>query len=378
MAQEKSTQKAPRMGTETTLTQGTEGAGLTGSHFRFYKKHDILGHTRIRRYETKLGERLQIIDSSNLTNALKHATAPFVLLGIPEDIGVRANFGVGGADTSWLPFLKAFCNIQSTDLFSGEELIALGHFDFSDIKELIDSHARNNEEMIDACRHAVANVIDTEVEELIKIVTAAGKTPIVIGGGHNNSYPLIKGTAKGLQKAGMMNNSQINVINLDAHADYRIMEGRHSGNGFRYAREEGYLNKYAIIGLHENYNSQSMVDDLYSNINIQYFSYEDIFVRGILNFRQAIAQAVSFTEDSFVGVELDLDAVERVLSSAMTPSGISALAARQYLSFIAHDSQVVYLHICEGLSQSASGSFDPLTGKLISYLVSDFIKAHSN
>jgi formiminoglutamase len=43
----------------------------------------------------------------------------------------------------------------------------------------------------------------------------------VIGGGHNNSYPLIKGTAKGWHKAGVIPLAQINCINLDAHADYR-------------------------------------------------------------------------------------------------------------------------------------------------------------
>ncbi|PWU03411.1 MAG: arginase [Bacteroidetes bacterium] len=353
-----------------------EGGSFTGSHFRFYKKQDLLNITKLRRYETKLGERIQVVNPNDLVNSLQQSTAPFVLLGIPEDIGVRANFGTGGTETAWLSFLQAFCNVQSTDLFTGEEVIALGHFDFNEVKGLIEAHARNMDETIDACRHAVANVIDPEVEEMIKLVTALGKTPIVIGGGHNNAYPLIKGTAKGLQKAGMMNNSQINAINLDAHADFRIMEGRHSGNGFRYAKEEGYLNKYAIVGLHENYNSQSMMDDLYSNINIQYSTFEDIFVREKLNFRQAIAQAVSFTEDSFVGVELDLDCVERILSSAISPSGITPLLARQFLAFLANDSQVVYLHICEGAAQSANGNFDPLTGKFISYLVSDFIKAH--
>ncbi len=35
--------------------------------------------------------------------------------------------------------------------------------------------------------------------------------------------------------------AQINSINLDAHSDFRPAEGRHSGNGFRYAEEDGYL-----------------------------------------------------------------------------------------------------------------------------------------
>ena len=65
----------------------------------------------------------------------------------------------------------------------------------------------------EAYRHAV-NKVDDEVEQLAKMITEAKKIPIVIGGGHNNTYPLIKGTAKGWHKAGMIALAQINCINV--------------------------------------------------------------------------------------------------------------------------------------------------------------------
>ena len=168
-------------------------------HFRYYSKQDILNITRLRRYETKLGEKLKSIDSSqDIPAQLNASPARFVLFGIPEDIGVRANFGTGGTDTAWLSFLQALVNVQSSDKVSGEEIILLGHFDFSDIDQLIDLNAKSQEERIDALRHAVANIIDDEVEEMVKMIIGAGKIPIVIGGGHNNAYPLLKGAAKGL------------------------------------------------------------------------------------------------------------------------------------------------------------------------------------
>ena len=344
-------------------------------HFRFYKRQDILNLTRLRRFETKLGECLQTINGALLTEAITGSRAKFVLLGIPEDIGVAGNYGTGGADTAWLPFLQSFCNVQSTDIFTGEEVLALGYFDFTDVKALITANAKNQEEMIDACRHAAANIIDIEVEALIKQIATTGKTPIVIGGGHNNAYPLIKGIAKGLHKAGMMNNSQINVINADAQGGYLHTEGRHSGNSFRYAMEEGFLKKYAIIGLQENYNSQRMLDELYSNINIQYTFFEDICVREKFNFRQAVVQAISFTEESFTGIELSLNCIEQALTGSGGKCGFTALQARQYISFAASYSQVAYLHICEGATQLTNGQSDAYTGRLISDLVSDFIKA---
>ena len=58
-------------------------------HFKYYNKENILSITKIRRYETKLGERIQVIsDVNNLEQSLKESNAGFVLIGIPEDIGI--------------------------------------------------------------------------------------------------------------------------------------------------------------------------------------------------------------------------------------------------------------------------------------------------
>ena len=79
----------------------------------------------------------------------------------------------------------------------------------------------------------------------------------------------------------------------------------------------------------------------------------------------------------YTGIELDLDSIENVLSSAYSPSGITPLQARQFMNFVATDSKVAYVHICEGATTLENGEVNSATGKLISYLVSDFIKSHS-
>lgn len=343
-------------------------------HLKLYNKQDILSLTRLRKFETKLGERVQVLQSSSLAESIRQSPASYVLLGIPEDIGIKANYGMGGADTVWLPFLQAFLNIQSNDFLDGSDILLLGHFDFGDIQYLIDTTAKGEEEKIEAYRHAV-NTIDEEVEQLIKIITEARKIPVVVGGGHNNAYPLIKGAAKGWHKADVIPLAQINCINLDAHADYRPIEGRHSGNAFRYAEEDGYLQKYCVIGVQENYLQQNVWMDIVNNPFIDCITFEDIFVHEKRNFLQAIAHATSFTEDNMTGIEMDLDIISDALSSAITPVGISPLHARQYISFSAADSKPAYLHICEGAARLSDGRTNATTGKLISYLVSDFIKA---
>ena len=343
-------------------------------HFKIYSKQDILSLTKIRRFETKLGELVQVLGTpQNLEQELAQSSSKFVIIGVPEGIGVKANLGIGGADTAWIPFLQSFLNIQSNDFLQGNNILLLGHFDFSEIETLIDSNAHSFEEKIEAYRHAV-NTIDDEVEHAVKIITQNKKIPIVIGGGHNNSYGCIKGAAKGLHKAGLIPIAQINAINLDAHADFRPVEGRHSGNGFRYADEDGYLEKYCIIGLQENYIPQNSWIDIVNDPFIDVITFEDIFIHEKRSFIQAIAHATTFTEDTYCGIELDLDVIEDTLSSASTPVGISPLHARQYINYTALDTKTAYLHICEGATKLSDGRNDDSTGKLISYLVSDFVK----
>lgn len=346
-------------------------------HFKFYDKQDVLSLTKIRRYETKLGERVQLSAGPHLLETtLQQSTAPFVLFGIPEDIGVKANMGIGGADSVWMPFLQSFLNIQSNDFLEGSNILLLGHFDFSDIESLIEQNAHDFDEKLEARRHAV-NMIDDEVEQLVHMITQNKKIPVVIGGGHNNAYPCIKGAAKGFHKAGILPIAQINAINLDAHTDFRPMEGRHSGNGFTYAEADGYLEKYCVVGIHENYLPQNVWMDIVNNPFVDCITYEDIFVHEKRTFLQAIGHATGFTEDSLCGIEIDLDSVANVLSSASSPAGISIQHARQYINFTAADSKVAYLHICEGAAQLSNGRTSDDTGKLISYLVSDFLKAKS-
>jgi formiminoglutamase len=110
---------------------------------------------------------------------------------------------------------------------------------------------------------------------------------------------------------------------------------------------------------------------------VDYISYEEIFLHERKNFIQAVAHSTGFTEDTYTGIELDLDCIEQALSSAATPSGLTPLHARQFVTFVAQDTKTAYLHICEGATHLQDGRKNDSTGKLISYLVSDFIKESS-
>src|SRR5688500_6262341 len=96
---------------------------------KLYTADDIDAVTNTRSGETKLGEKVQTVTDLNL---LALSSSKFVLLGLPEDIGIKANFGIGGARTVWDQALKSLLNIQSTKKLRGDEITVLGHIDFGD------------------------------------------------------------------------------------------------------------------------------------------------------------------------------------------------------------------------------------------------------
>ncbi|MDB2426865.1 arginase family protein, partial [Flavobacteriaceae bacterium] len=162
---------------------------------------------------------------------------------IKEDIGIRANHGRPGAKETWNEVLKKLLNIQNNEFLNGSNILVLGHLDFSNL--YISHQSTDANKLLKTYRKQVEK-IDQIVNQLVYSIVKAGKTPIIIGGGHNNSYGIIKGCALALK-------TKINTINFDAHTDLRAQEGRHSGNGFSYAIEEGFLDRYFIFGPHENY-----------------------------------------------------------------------------------------------------------------------------
>ena len=329
---------------------------------QIYTKEHLLALTSIREGEVKLGERLKVIP--NLNN-MAGSDYKFVLLGLPEDIGVRANFGTGGAQTAWQPALQSLLNFQSTTRFTGQEMAVLGHLDFDGELKAAEDLDPHHPDDLEQLRDLVSK-IDDRVTEVLALIFNAGKIPIIIGGGHNNSYPILKALSQ-------QYNKPVNAINLDAHSDFRKMEGRHSGNGFRYALRENFLGKYAVTGLHENYISQPVLNDLSElKDQIRYYFFDD-FICGSNSYDRAFLDAMSFTE-GICGLEIDLDSICGVLSSAGSLTGFSINQIREMI-VKTKIKQFSYLHIAEGAVHLSDGREDPLTGKLIATLVSDFVKA---
>jgi len=317
-------------------------------NWHVYQQNELAEYIAFRDGETKLGEKVQVASSLVLLDAVRANTAKYVVLGISESVGVQLNGGIAGTETSWPAFLKAFLNTQANVFINATEIFILGYYQNTG--------------------HSIEQQ-DEEIAEIVQAIFETGAVPIVIGGGHNNAFPLLKGLSKNI-------NAPVNVINIDPHADFRALEGRHSGNGFSYAKAQGFLAKYALLGLHQAYNNQFMVDALSDEKTFLPIWWESIFLAQDITWEAAVTSAVSFVSNQRFGLELDLDAIEGALSSALTPVGISAQQATYALYQIAKNEQVAYLHLPEGIVQRGDGLEQKTMGKLLAYLVTAFIKGH--
>jgi len=202
--------------------------------------NDLAKVTNHRSGEIKFGEKMLTIPKGTDPAAfLKTSDAKYVLFGIPEDIGVRANYGRPGTASAWKSAIGSIANIQHNRFCKGSQILVLGQLDVS--KEMEDVEDLDFNKFDDRVKLSqLVEKIDKEVSHIIFNIIKSGKIPIVIGGGHNNAYGNIKGTA-------LAKGKPVNAINFDAHSDFRILEGRHSGNAFSYTFEEGFLKKYFIL-----------------------------------------------------------------------------------------------------------------------------------
>ena len=89
---------------------------------------------------------------------------------------------------------------------------------------------------------------------------------------------------------------------------------------------------------------------------------------------QSLAQSFSFVDEGPIALELDLDAISHIPSSGQNPSGITVAEARQYIRFAGNYPTIASLHICEGAADHLHSDSSQL-GRLISFLITDFIKA---
>jgi formimidoylglutamase len=137
-----------------------------------------------------------------------------VVVGYPQDEGVRRNHGRAGAGDAPQEIRRWLYRLTPRDPVSGADLVQGPPLDVGDV---------HLEGSLEDTQYALGAVVAGILER--------GAVPVVLGGGHETAYGHYQGYAVGKRPVG--------VINIDAHLDVRpvLREGGHSGSAFRQAME---------------------------------------------------------------------------------------------------------------------------------------------
>ncbi len=326
--------------------------------------------------EVRLGQALDCLaetaNQNKLTEALDQAWQQgrrIALLGVPESIGPRANLGRGGAEHGWHAALKGLLNLQASPVVPYQSLLVLGAIDCSDLEaEAADLDVTNSDEL--ARLRELCGEIDKRVTQVVKPAFRAGFDVILIGGGHNNAYPLLRSLAEATDKA-------VGAVNLDPHADFRTREGRHSGNGFSYAYMDGALAHYHVVGLHEGKNNATSLQQLAA----AQFTYRSIHQLYRNDWTSELS-AISVLAESWqvpLGIEIDVDALQGVPASAINFNGLSVAHGYSLIERLAGQSDTRYLHLAEaapGLHPAGREAGDAVCAQLLSELVLAYLHGY--
>jgi len=155
-------------------------------------------------HDARLGEIVQ-------RDHIGYTAADIVIVGCPQDEGVRRNNGRVGAAEAPAAIRRQFYKLTP---FNIKKRV----FDLGDVKigaTLEETH-------------------ETHCEVITQILRD-GKRVIVLGGGNDVSYP------DGVAMAEVFGPETWIGVNIDAHLDVRIAEKRNSGTPYRQLLEEGHL-----------------------------------------------------------------------------------------------------------------------------------------
>lgn len=289
--------------------------------------------------ETRVGQHL---------SQQTRSEAKYVLIGISENVGPQANMGRPGSENAFGAFSKVFFNAQYYEGAAISQLAYLGVI--QQLKQPADQTEAS----------AMVEELDALLLATLTTYISEGQIPIVVGGGHNNALALMRWAAQ---------RGALSVVNIDAHADLRPTDLRHSGNSFSFALQEQLLTQYGVFGLHEAFNNAFIRTQL-EQPHISYRFFED-YLQGP---HQLYDDVLGFVQHQHhaVGLEIDMDAIALMPSSAFSPSGWQLDQIRTLLFKLGHiRPQIAYLNLTEAAPCDEKEAL--LVGKALTYLVRDFV-----
>lgn len=284
----------------------------------FYSRNDPM--------DPRLGDLVKPV-SRDHEDALR--SAQIAILGVPEDRGIAANGGKQGAALGPEAIRRAFYKLTPGFgvNFDGLSMVDLGNVAAGETLE--ETHRA--------------------LTEAVSEITSRGVFPLILGGGHDLTYPGLKGLVEGLE----LQEGQLGLINLDSHLDVRDMShGITSGTPFRRALTElpnrALLGRsFVEFGIQEPYNSPHYYRWV-TGQGSTVFTLASVGTRPMEYFLDASRIACDGTKA--VALSIDIDSVrsqEAPGASASNPRGFKAPELEKVAYLAGRTDRIRYLDLME-------------------------------
>jgi len=272
--------------------------------------------------------------------------ADIVILGCPQDEGVRRNDGRAGAGAAPDAIREQFYRLTPFNI--KRRLFDLGNVDISGSLEEI--HDRQT--------------------AIVKEVLTDGKRLIILGGGNDISY------ADGRAMAEVFGPEWWIGINIDSHLDVRIAEQRNSGTPYRQLLEEKLLlPTYFYEAGYQTHYCSPIYYDYIRELGVNRISLELLRSRSEadLELKESIKQKFighSSSLNTFFG--FDMDAVRMADApgtSAPSPLGLKAL---EFIQLVKYAASLANTKIIEFTEVNPNFDIDNRTTKLVAIAMHRF------
>lgn len=164
------------------------------------------------------------------------------------------------------------------------------------------------------------------IEELLEPVFAAGVTPIILGGDHTISLPILRAMAK--------SHGPASLVHFDAHPDFwrpnDPARPYHHGTPFRLAADEGLirLRESIQVGIRGTVSAQIVDDVRAAGMNLLTADeFYDLGVRGALEQIHRVVQAPVY-------VSLDIDCADPAFAPGTGTPEVAGLTSREIIALV--------------------------------------------
>jgi formiminoglutamase len=264
-----------------------------------------------------------------------------IVLGIPQDIGVKRNKGRIGARHAPSAVRRELYKLAAPESF--DRLLL---YDIGDLR-------------IDKTLEATHDRQIKVVEQILR----DDKKLIVIGGGHDITYPDFKAFSKVFTACAL--------LNIDTHLDVRLSELRNSGTSYRMILDEQLVNPECLyqIGIQPFANSSAYMEYVEEK-KVKIYTLDEIRRRGVDGIHKEIFRGINCEE---IFVSFDMDAVRSADAPGVSASYPKGLSVEEMIYFAHYTGRDGRAHVIEVAEVNPNHDVENRTSKLGALLVWEYL-----